>query len=304
MTTGIAQLGYLGFEVSDLGAWEAFATGVLGLAVVDRRGDGGFALRMDGHAQRIVISPGKADDLAVLGWQVDGPAEMAEIAARLRAAGVEVTAGSAEEAALRKVRGLVKYVDPGGIPSEIFHGPELAEEPFRSPVVRSGFVADGLGLGHLVVSARSQEENQRFYCDVLGFRVSDAIRCDIHGYKVDILFLHTNARHHSLAFGDRQRKRIHHFMLELRSMDDVGLGFDRALKSGVKIMQTLGRHPNDRMFSFYAKTPSGFQFELGWGGREVDDATWEPTTYDHISEWGHHPPAFLSPPKDAPGGAR
>ena len=37
-------------------------------------------------------------------------------------------------------------------------------------------------------------------------------------------------------------------------------------------MQTLGRHPNDRMFSFYAKTPSGFQFEFGWGGREVDDA--------------------------------
>jgi hypothetical protein len=61
-------------------------------------------------------------------------------------------------------------------------------------------------------------------------------------------------------------------------------------------MQTLGRHPNDRMFSFYARTPSGFQFELGWGGRQVDDATWTPTTYDHISEWGHHPPEFLAPP--------
>ena len=60
-------------------------------------------------------------------------------------------------------------------------------------------------------------------------------------------------------------------------------------------MQTLGRHPNDGMCSFYAKTPSGFQFELGWGGREVDDATWAPTTYDHISEWGHHPPSSLAP---------
>ncbi len=222
MSTGIAQLGYLGFEVSDLGAWEAFATGVLGLVVADRREDGGFSLRMDGHAHRLLISPGKADDLAVLGWQVDGPAALEEVSARLRAAGVEVTPGSAEEAAARKVRGLVKYVDPGGLPSELFHGPALAEGPFRSPVVRSGFVADGLGLGHLVVSAKSQEENRRFYCDLLGFRVSDAIRCDLHGYKVDILFLHTNARHHSLAFGDGQRKRLHHFMLEVRSMDDVG----------------------------------------------------------------------------------
>jgi hypothetical protein len=27
----------------------------------------------------------------------------------------------------------------------------------------------------------------------------------------------------------------------------------------------------------------------------VDDATWKPTTYDHISEWGHHPPEMLAP---------
>ena len=89
-------------------------------------------------------------------------------------------------------------------------------------------------------------------------------------------------------------------MLEVRSMDDVGLAYDRALKSGVRIMQTLGKHPNDGMFSFYARTPSGFQFEFGWGGRQVDDATWAPTTYDRISEWGHHPPEFLAPKPAAP----
>ena len=83
-------------------------------------------------------------------------------------------------------------------------------------------------------------------------------------------------------------------MIEVAGFDDVGLTMDRALRAGVPIVQTLGRHPNDRMFSFYAKTPSGFQFELGWGGREIDDATWQPTTYDHISEWGHHPPQVLT----------
>ena len=83
-------------------------------------------------------------------------------------------------------------------------------------------------------------------------------------------------------------------------MDEVGLAFDRAVKAGVPIMQTIGRHPNDRMLSFYAKTPSGFQFEFGWGGREVDDATWqEGSVYDRISDWGHHPPQFLAPrPKE------
>jgi 2,3-dihydroxybiphenyl 1,2-dioxygenase len=291
---GIAQLGYLGFEVSDLGAWEAFATGVLGLAVADK-GEGALSLRMDGHRQRFFLEQGKADDLAFVGWQVDGDEAFDGVVGRLRAAGVEVTLGGAEDASRRHVERLARFRDPGGIPSEIFSGPALAAEPFRSPLVRSGFVADQHGLGHLVISTRSQEESRAFYCDVLGFRESDRIVADIHGFHVDILFLHVNQRHHSLAFGDAQKKRMHHFLLEARSMDEVGLAFDRALRAGVRIVNTLGRHPNDRMFSFYAKTPSGFQFEFGWGGREVDDATWVPTVIDHISEWGHHPPAFLAP---------
>lgn len=302
---GIAQLGYLGLEVSSLSAWESFATGVLGLGVVNRQEDGGFALRMDGHAQRFVVTKGPADDVAFLGWQVEDDAALEAIAARVRAAGVIVREGTPEERALRRVTRLVAFVDPGGLPTEIFHGPAMGEAPFRSSVVRSGFVGDGEGLGHAVISARSQEESHRFYCDVLGFRLSDHIKTRVHGFDVDIAFFHANARHHSVAFGAQQRKRIHHFMLEVRSMDDVGLAFDRALRGGARIMQTLGRHPNDRMFSFYAKTPSGFQFELGWGGRLVDDATWEPCTYDHISEWGHHPPEFLAPPARLPttGGA-
>jgi len=76
-------------------------------------------------------------------------------------------------------------------------------------------------------------------------------------------------------------------MLEVNALDDVGLAYDRAQDHGVIIEQSLGRHPNDRMFSFYAQTPSGFQFEFGYGGRVVNDETWQPTTYHQISEWGH-----------------
>jgi catechol 2,3-dioxygenase-like lactoylglutathione lyase family enzyme len=96
------------------------------------------------------------------------------------------------------------------------------------------------------------------------------------------------------ALGHAMEKKLHHFLVEARSMDEVGLAFDRALKAGVRVVLTPGRHPNDRMFSFYARTPSGFEFEFGWGGREVDDATWTPTTYHQISEWGHHPPQLFA----------
>jgi 2,3-dihydroxybiphenyl 1,2-dioxygenase len=293
--TRVAQLGYLGFEVSDPGAWAAFATGVLGLTVAGRGEHGALSLRLDGHAHRLFVEPGPADDVVFIGWQVDDEPAFAQAVERLRAAGVDVSLGSEGDAARRHVARLARFRDPGGVPTEIFFGPEMAAAPFRSSVVPAGFVAGDLGLGHVVIAARSQEESRAFYCDVLGFRVSDRIVAEIHGYHADMLFLHVNRRHHSVAFGARQDKNIHHFMLEVRSMDDVGLAFDRALRAGARIMHTLGRHPNDGMFSFYARTPSGFQFEVGWGGRDVDDATWEPAVHDRISEWGHHPPGFLAP---------
>jgi hypothetical protein len=54
---------------------------------------------------------------------------------------------------------------------------------------------------------------------------------------------------------------------------------------------TGGRHPNDGMLSFYGVTPSGFLFELGVDGREVDDRNWEVKTYHSVSDWGHRPVA-------------
>jgi 2,3-dihydroxybiphenyl 1,2-dioxygenase len=297
-TPRVTQLGYLGFEVKDLGAWERFTTEVLGLVVSRRDPSGAFSLRADGYAQRIFITPGEADDLAFAGWQVDDETALAAVSERVTARGLPVTRASAELAAARTVGGLATFVDPGGVPTELFFGPERAAEAFRSPVVRSGFVCGEGGLGHLVLSANDQAESMRFYEEALGFRLSDRIVADVFGYKADIAFMHANPRHHSVAFGQRQKKRLHHFMLEVGSIDEVGLALDRTLKAGLRIMQTLGRHPNDRMLSFYAKTPSGFQFELGWGARTIDDETWQPTQYDQVSEWGHLPPEFVVPRKE------
>ena len=274
---------------------------MLGLAVARRLDGGGFTLRMDSYAERFFVSPGAADDVSVIGWEVRDAPALTEVARRVEAAGSEVIRASPAETALRGVEGLVKFRDPAGIPSELFYGAGKAPAPFSSGVLVSGFLAEERGLGHVVVSSQNKQESTDFYERALGFRLSDHIECQYFGFDVDLSFYHANSRHHSVAIGGPQKKSIHHFMIEVTAMDDVGLCFDRALASGVPIMQTLGRHPNDRMFSFYAKTPSGFQFEFGWGGRDVDDATWQPTRYNQISEWGHHPPmVFSTPPKRTP----
>jgi 2,3-dihydroxybiphenyl 1,2-dioxygenase len=284
----VTQLGYLAFEVRSLDAWRTFAEKTLGLTVGEELAGGGFTLRMDNHQQRFFIEPGELDDVACIGWQVADAATLEALAARLPAS----RWGTPAECARRHVQALIKLEDPAGIPLELFCGPALAPAP-----AGTRFVANELGLGHVVIGADDPAHSIAFYQDVLGFRLSDYVRCTYFGHDVDIAFFHVNGRHHSLAIGKRHQKRMHHFLLEVEQVDAVGHAFDRALRSKVPIAQTLGKHPNDHMFSFYALTPSGFQFEYGHGGVIVDDAVWQSTVYDRISDWGHHPPLVFAPPK-------
>ena len=290
----VKQLGYLVFEVADLAAWKGFATRILGLRLVDPRGADGFSLQMDAHRQRFFIEHGPADDLQAIGWEVEDSAALDEIERRLSSAGHRVTRGSADEAARRNVEALIRFEDPAGNPNEVYFGPAMAPEPFQSEVVPSGFVADDQGLGHVVVLSRDQTEHEAFYSTMLGLQLSDYIRCEYFGHQIDVTFMHANPRHHSLAFAKGQHKRIHHFMVQARSIDEVGKCYDRFLFAGGMVHQTLGRHPNDKMFSFYGYTPSGFHFEFGSGAIEIDDATWEATVHPKVSEWGHHPPQLLT----------
>ncbi len=43
----------------------------------------------------------------------------------------------------------------------------------------------------------------------------------------------------------------------------------------------------DRMVSFYAGTPSGFEVEYGFAAITVDEAVWRVSRHDKTSIWGH-----------------
>jgi 2,3-dihydroxybiphenyl 1,2-dioxygenase len=286
--TAIARLGYLGFEVADRSQWETFAVDVLGLMRGEAAPDGSLTLRMDEQAQRLILHRGASDDLAYVGFEVVDARALGALAEKLSHAGLTVRERDQAAREARRVEALVQCEDPNGLPLELYCGPAHAREPFRSPLVSAGFCTGAEGLGHIVIGARDAEATRRFYCDLLGMRISDHI--EPPGSKLRITFLHANRRHHTIAFFEAPlRKRINHFMIEAQRMEDVGLCYERCAAAGIPIANGLGQHPNDRMFSFYAKTPSGFNVEFGWGGRKVDDAHWEVTTYDRMSTWGHQP---------------
>jgi len=280
----IRSLGYIGIDVTDTDSWREYAE-LLGTMVRTERD--GFRMRIDDRPFRVAVRTSDSDDgLAFVGWELSDAAALECAATELAGAGHTVEVVSADECADRRVRGMIRTIDPGGFALELFHGPIHDHELFVSPAGVSGFETGPHGMGHIVLGTPHLTESIDFYTKLLGFRVSDYWKPG----DEDVVFLRCNPRHHSLALVAAAEPALYHFMLEARTLDDVGYTLDRHHDTGTPISTGIGKHTNDHMVSFYSRSPSGFEVEFGYGGRLVDEQTWTVTQITKPSFWGHRPP--------------
>jgi 2,3-dihydroxybiphenyl 1,2-dioxygenase len=282
----VTGLGYLGLTAPDTDLWRKYATDLLGLQLGTPPPDAPedvLRLRMDERGWRFAIEPGEQGGLAYAGWEVADPGALHRLADKLTRAGLVVKEDHALAKA-RQVEELIRCTDPDGNNLEFFCGAHIPQEPFVSPRGVQ-FVTGELGMGHILFFVSDLEATKDFYIDLLGFRLSDTIM--FKGNKVH--FTHVNPRHHSLAFVNvpDASPGLNHVMLEVDSIDTVGRTLDLVNEGMAQLTETLGRHTNDRMLSFYMKTPSGFEMEYGCDARVIDDRTWTVSTYDTTSFWGH-----------------
>ena len=199
------QLGYLGFEVSDLARVGGVRHRVLGARRVAARGRRGLraahgrprAALLRRRRARPTISRrsagrSRADEASTRGGE------------RLARRDVDVTPGTAEEAARRRVARLVKLRDPGGIPSELFYGPALgaaavsfaascarASSPTTSGSATSSSARDIARREQDVLPRRARVSPQRSH-----HRRRPRLQGRTSPSSTPI------ARHHTLAFGD------------------------------------------------------------------------------------------------------
>lgn len=289
----IQALGYLELSTTNIDAWVRFADEILGLPV--EHTSNGLDIRLDAQARRIRIVEGEQDDFAFAGWEVADEAALVAVVGRLERAGRPCTKLTADQLQARKVAGGVRFHDPEGSVHELYWGAEPCP-PAQKGRYGARFKTGEQGLGHIVLACRDKAALLDFYTNVLGFRISDHIETEIMpGRSLSLSFLRCNPRHHSIALAQiPQKKKLVHFMVEALDIDDVGLALQRCEAAGVHLSMTLGRHSNDKMLSFYALTPSGFDIEFGWGGLAVDEADWRIDVLDRTSTWGHR---FARPPR-------
>jgi 3,4-dihydroxy-9,10-secoandrosta-1,3,5(10)-triene-9,17-dione 4,5-dioxygenase len=292
--TAVRSLGYLRVEATDVEAWRAFGTTVLGM--VQGRGPDPSALylRMDDFPARFVIVPGERDRLQAAGFEVADASALASLARRLDDAGVATKQAGPEELADRRVADLIRFDDPSGHTLEVFWGAALDSRPAISPY-GNRFVAGELGLGHVVLCTGDDAATLHFYTEVLGLQLRDSMRLPAAmlglpdtGDPLWMRFLGCGPRHHSVAVAPIPAATgIVHVMIEVETIDDVGRAVDRCQKHGAPQVTTLGRHANDQTVSFYLRTPSGFDIEYGTGGLLVDRATWVARETTGHTLWGH-----------------
>jgi len=293
----IKQLGYLGLGVKDSKTWEDFAKNVLALDVSEKLDDGTLYLRQDEYHHRFIIEPTGEEDLKYVGFMVATQDDMNEIQARVEADGVRVEEGTPEECAHRKVHNFISFDDPDGLRVEVFLGLDvIVDKNWYAPRPFVGrWVTDDMGLGHILVNTLKADvdEVERFYRDVLGFKISDYIwnaRTHEPGEQ-PLVFMHVNSRHHSFAICKipMMPTRLTHWMMQASEIEDVGRTLDIVKERGIPVRVELGKHSNDQMTSFYFATPSEWSVEVGWGGRKVDDSTWVVQQYHQAGRefWGH-----------------
>ncbi|MHB1138210.1 MAG: VOC family protein [Microthrixaceae bacterium] len=284
---GVRSLGYLRLTAPDVDEWRRFAGDFLGMMPVEGDDPASAYFRIDDFPARLVVSPGEDAGAAAVGLEVMHRRELAELADAVRAEGIEVTSGTPEECAERRVSGMVRFADPGGNPIELYHGPLLDHAPAQTPMV-SGFVTGDMGMGHVILSAEDSDAAYDFYTRVLGFVERNTMA---HGR---VVFMGCNPRHHTLGI-TRQKGpgRLLHLMVEVATLDDVGLALDRAHRMEVPMMHTLGKHTNDRMVSFYVYSPENYAIEVGYDGLRVETPV---PTYEITAGafWGHR---FTPPPQ-------
>jgi catechol 2,3-dioxygenase-like lactoylglutathione lyase family enzyme len=112
-----------------------------------------------------------------------------------------------------------------------------------------------LKLGHIAYQCPDVAGIVKFYCDLLGFRVSD--------WRSDFFaFLRCSRDHHTVNFLRDAKTAIHHIAFEVRDWSDIKRASDLLAKNKIKLTWGPLRHIIGHNIAIYHKNPDGVVIEF------------------------------------------
>ena len=241
----VRKIAHAAYEMPDLEKQLEYYTDILGLTLVDRSKEAAYlASTVDHHS--IVLSKGAESKCLRLGFQIAPDDDLDAFERQVQGHGVKTERKKDPEPTIAD---MVTFVDPKGTVMEVFRRGEFAGQRFPT----KGIVPHK--LGHVAFHCAEVKKVTNFYCDVLGFRVSDWM-------GEFFSFLRCGPDHHTINLMETGTNRHFHTAFEVRDWAHLQTACDYLSLNGYKLLWGPGRHGIGHNLFAYHRAPNGLITEL------------------------------------------
>jgi catechol 2,3-dioxygenase-like lactoylglutathione lyase family enzyme len=262
----VKRLGHATLTTPDIDRQVAYWTQVIGLSVVDKSKDHCILATSIGQECINLERASEAGQLRRVAFQVAPGSDLGELAAKLEAHGVK---SEKRKDISPGVRNAIAFRDPKGTLLEVYadyeFAPENGDEGRISPVK----------FGHVAYRVNDPQKITKFYCDLLGFRVSDWIGDHFS-------FLRCGVDHHTVNFVRFDEERLHHIAFELRDWGAIHDACDYLTKKKIQLVWGPLRHVVGHNVAAYHRNPDQIRVELFAEMdlmKDEDLGYWEPRSW-------------------------
>lgn len=242
---GVRKIAHAAYETPDLEQQTEYYTNILGMTLTAKDKDAVYlANTIDHHA--VVLRRGAAAQCTRIGFELGPNDDLDAFEKQTAAQGVKTSRKKDPEPTISD---MVVFEDPKGTVMEVFKRPE--PQPIK--FTRNGVVPHK--LGHVAFHVTEVKKVTAFYCDVLGFRVSD--------WMADFFsFLRCGVDHHTINLMETGSNRHFHTAFELRDWGHLQTACDFLSLNGYRMLWGPGRHGIGHNLFAYHRSPNGMITEL------------------------------------------
>jgi catechol 2,3-dioxygenase-like lactoylglutathione lyase family enzyme len=266
----VRRLGHATLSTPDFEPMVDYYGRVLGLNIISRTKDRVIFATKQG-LEAIELVKGPAGGLQGLSFQITPGSDLKDVVKQLGAMGhkaeirTDITPG---------VKAAVTLMDPKGTPIDLYAEYEFAPED-KTPAF-----FNLLKLGHVAYRVLDVQKVVKFYCDVLGFRVSD--------WRGDyFVFMRCNTDHHSLNFIIDDEPQLHHIAFEVLDWAELHRVPDYLAGNKTHLVWGPGRHVIGHNLATYHRNVDKVRVEIF---TEMDQMKDEALGYFDPRPWHQHFP--------------
>jgi len=242
---GVKKIAHAAYEMPDVERQIEYYTEILGLTLVGKEKDSAYlANAVDHHS--VVLRKGDAARCLRIGFQIGPNDDLGDFERQVAGHGIKTQRKKDPEPSISD---MVAFEDPKGTIMEVFKPGDFSGQKFQS----KGIVPHK--LGHVAFFVSDVKKVTSFYCDVLGFRVSD--------WMGDFFsFLRCGSDHHTINLMETGQNRHFHTAFELRDWGHLQTACDYLSLNGYKLLWGPGRHGIGHNLFAYHRAPNGLITEL------------------------------------------